>query len=98
MAAYVIANFHVTDPEAFAAYAAAAPATVEAHGGAYLARGGETELWEGEASLGRVVILRFPNVEAAHTWYNSAEYAQLRDLRLRAAHGPLIVTVGAEPS
>lgn len=96
MPAYVIANLDVTDPEAFAAYVAAAPATVEAHGGEYLARGGASELWEGDLSVKRVILVRFPSVEAARSWYHSDEYAQLRELRMRAAQGPLIITAGVD--
>ena len=99
MPAYVIANFDVSDPEAFAAYVAAAPGTVRAHGGEYLARGGDSESWEGDLTVKRVVVLRFPSLEAARRWYDSREYAHLRELRRRAAHGPLIVTEGlTDPS
>ena len=39
MAAYVIAILEVTDPEAYERYKAAAPATIAAAGGRYVARG-----------------------------------------------------------
>ncbi len=43
MAAYVIANARVTDPDHYQEYASQVPRTIERHGGRYLARGGEVE-------------------------------------------------------
>ncbi len=96
MSGYIIANLEVTDPEGFAGYAGKAPATIAAHGGEYLARGGAAELMEGDLPVGRVVVIRFPSVEAARTWYHSPEYQALREIRLRAARGPLIITAGLD--
>ena len=96
MSAYVFANFDVTDTEAFADYVAHAPATVAAHGGEYLARGGTSQAWEGDLPVRRVVILRFSSVEHAQAWYHSPEYRDLRDRRQRAATGPLILTAGLD--
>jgi len=93
---YLIGSFEVTDPELYADYARQAPATVAAHGGEYLARGGATELLEGEPHGKRQVIIRFPSMAAARAWYNSPEYVPLRALRNRAAHGPLLFTVGTD--
>jgi uncharacterized protein (DUF1330 family) len=96
MSAYIIANFEVTDREGFARYVESAPATVAAYGGEYLARGGVTELLEGELLTGRVVVVRFPSTKAAMAWYRSPEYASLREVRLRAARGPLLITAGLD--
>ena len=43
MAAYVIADVNVTNPELFKKYSEQVPATVEQYGGKYLIRGGEVE-------------------------------------------------------
>ena len=43
MAAYVLINITITDPERYAGYAALAPGTVAQYGGRYLARGGSAE-------------------------------------------------------
>ena len=67
MSGYIIANLEVTDPEGFAGYAGKAPATIAAHGGEYLARGGAAELMEGDLPVGRVVVIRFPSAEVART-------------------------------
>ena len=41
MAAYWIANVHVTDAEAYGKYAAIATKAIAEHGGMFLARGGK---------------------------------------------------------
>ena len=48
MAAYVIANIQITDPDRYPEYASRVPQTIERHGGRYLARGGKVEVLEGE--------------------------------------------------
>ena len=48
MAAYVIADVNVTNPELFKKYSEQVPATVEQYGGKYLIRGGEVEKAEGD--------------------------------------------------
>lgn len=96
MSGYVITNFQVTDAELYASYAARASATIAAHGGEYLARGGATHTLEGEVPAGRVVVIRFPSVEAATAWYYSPEYAELRAIRQKAAHGSLFITTGLD--
>ncbi len=85
MAAYVIAQLEVTDPVAYERYRAAAPPTIAAAGGRYLARGGEITALEGRHDGRRVVLLEFPTVEAARAWYDGDAYRLARDLRAHSA-------------
>ena len=62
MAAYVIADVEVTDPELFAEYRELVEPTVNAFGGRYLARGGDTLLVEGDRSPNRTVIIEFDSM------------------------------------
>jgi uncharacterized protein (DUF1330 family) len=94
MPAYVVVNIRVKDPELYAEYARGAPATVERFGGRYLARGGAVEVREGSWSPERLVILEFPDVDAARRWYDSVEYQELLAIRTRAAEGELVITEG----
>ena len=94
MAAYVIADIEILDRELFEEYRRKVPATIAAHGGRYLTRGGATEVLEGSWSPRRCVILEFPDMEQFRAWWSSAEYAPLRELRLRAADSNLVVTQG----
>jgi uncharacterized protein (DUF1330 family) len=94
MAAYVIVNVSVTDPELYEQYAAGTPAAIERHGGRYLARGGVVEVREGSWSPERLVIVEFPDADAARAWYESNEYQELLGIRRRAADSELVITEG----
>lgn len=94
MAAYVIVEVNVTDPQLFAEYAKGVPATIAAYGGKYLVRGGATQTKEGAWAPKRVVLLEFPSIDQARKWYDSAEYKPLLAMRLTAASAKLIFVEG----
>ena len=94
MAAYVIANIHVTDAERYEAYKVQAAASIAEHGGRYLARGGKHEVLEGHWSPHRLVILEFDTYEAAIAWYESQEYDAPKDLRQKIAVSEIVVVDG----
>ena len=71
--AYWVAHVTVTDEEAYARYAALATKAIEAHGGRFLARGGQAIQKEGRAHP-RNVVSEFPSLEAANACYESAAY------------------------
>lgn len=98
MAAYVIADVEVTDPAAYEGYRQAVGATIAAHGGRYLARGGATDVVEGAWQPKRLVILEFPTLARAREWYASAAYAPLRALRGRAAVSNIVFAEGLPPA
>lgn len=94
MAAYVIYQATVNDPERYEEYKQAAAASVAAAGGRYLARGGEIEGLEGDAPHGRVVILEFPDRRRAHDWYHGGTYEAARSLRAGAAEAQMFIVDG----
>ena len=94
MAAYVIADIDGLDQKLFEEYRQKVPATIAAHGGRYLARGGATEVLEGSWSPRRCVILEFPDMERFRAWWTSPEYVPLRALRQQATKSHLLVTQG----
>ena len=96
MPAYLIARIHVTDPEKYRAYMALSPAAIEKYGGRFLARGGEIATLEGEPEERRVVIVEFPSLEAARTFYDSPEYREARAAREGAAEAQFFVVEGLE--
>jgi uncharacterized protein (DUF1330 family) len=73
--AYLIVEMHVTDPEQYKQYMAAAPAAVKAYGGEYLVRGGKHEALEGDWQPHRIALLRFPSYEQAKAFYADSDYA-----------------------
>lgn len=84
MPGYVIADVDVADPEKYKGYTALSPAAAAKHGGKFLARGGEVAVLEGGWTPGRLVVLEFPDLAAARTFYASAEYAEARAKRAGA--------------
>jgi uncharacterized protein (DUF1330 family) len=94
--AYVIVDMDVTDPARYAAdYVPLSGPAVEAAGGHYLARGGTTEVLEGDRQPHRTVIIEFPSFDAAKAWYDSPAYREARAAREGAAVGSFIVVEGA---
>jgi uncharacterized protein (DUF1330 family) len=94
MAAYVIADIEVTDPEGNAEYRALAGPTVAAHGGKYIVRGGTVETLEGDWHPSRFVIVEFPSMERARAWYTSPEYQEALKVRQRTANSKFILVEG----
>ena len=97
MAAYVIAEVNVTDPQLFAEYGKGVPGTIAAYGGRYVVRGGKTEPKEGGWEPKRVVVLEFPSMDQARKWYHSAEYKPLLEMRFKAASSKMIFVEGYAP-
>jgi len=90
---YVITRVDVTNPEAYALYAAAATRVIAAHGGRALARGGRYEALEGTARA-RNVVLEFDSYEAARAYFDSADYQAARALREGAAEMEMVLVEG----
>lgn len=94
MAGYVIAMVDIKDPVRYEDYRRQVLETITAHGGRFLARGGRTDLLEGEWSPKRVVIVEFPSLDHAKAWWASAEYAGPKALRQATSVGTLIAIEG----
>ena len=95
MAAYLIADVDVLDQEAYAAYGAQAPSTLEAYGGRFLVRGGASETLEGDWQPHRTVVLEFQDMDTLKRWYDSEAYAAIKGIRLRAASASVMAVEGA---
>jgi uncharacterized protein (DUF1330 family) len=94
MTAYVIVDINVTDPVRYEDYKKLAAPTVEMYGGKYIARGGKTEVLEGDWAPTRLVILQFENMEQAKNWHDSVEYSEPRSLRHETAISKMVVIDG----
>ncbi len=94
MSAYVIVDINVSDPTGYEEYKKLAPPSIAAYGGKYLARGGKTEVLEGNWSPNRLVILEFPSFVRAKEWLASPEYGAARALRHEAATSNMVVIEG----
>jgi uncharacterized protein (DUF1330 family) len=96
MPAYVIVETDIHDPERYEQYKAASPAAVAGGGGRFIARGGELAVLEGDWNPGRLVILEFPDLEAAKAWYASESYQQAKALREGAARLNMVAVEGID--
>lgn len=94
MSAYIIGTVTITDPSWVESYIPAVQAQVESHGGRYLARSTEIEKLEGDATPTVSVIVEFPSLDAARTWYNSSEYAPYLKARQAGSKGTLLLMDG----
>ena len=94
MAAYVIVDISVHDPQVYETYKRLAPTSIATYGGRYLARGGATQVLEGTWTPNRLVILEFPTAEQARSWWASAEYAEAKALRHASASATLVLVEG----
>ena len=91
---YVIAYVEVTNPTQYEEYKKWSTEAMKAHGAEVCVRGGKVEVLEGDWNPQRLVILKFPNVEAAKTFNDSPEYGKARAARQGAAIMRMIVVEG----
>ncbi len=94
MAAYILVQIDVHDPEGFARYRSMVPASIEAYGGRFIVRGGELETLEGSWRPARLASLEFPDAARARAWWASPEYAEAKALRLATARSEMLLATG----
>ncbi|MBU1106717.1 MAG: DUF1330 domain-containing protein [Candidatus Riflebacteria bacterium] len=94
MAAYVILDIDIKDPAGYEDYKKRGAATLQKYGGKPLARGGKTEILEGDWNPPRVVMIEFKSLEDAKLWYNSPEYSEAKKLRQKSAETNVILFEG----
>lgn len=90
MAAYIIAQMTVKNPEKWAEYRSKVPATIAKSGGEVVFRGRRVAVLSGDFPYTDAVVIRFPSMDAITAWYNSAEYQALIPIRQKGADMVLI--------
>lgn len=100
-AAYLIYRADVRDLEAYKHnYMDVTTALIKQFGGRWLARGGKITTLEGSDTanqdliLQRMVLIEFPNMDAAKAFFHSEEYQEARQQRLSIATAELTVLEG----
>jgi uncharacterized protein (DUF1330 family) len=97
MAAYALA--HLRTPQInddVLRYIETIQGTLDPFGGRFLVHGAEVEVREGPWP-GTVVIIEFPDVEAARGWYESPAYQEILPLRTDHIEGEAIIVDGVAP-
>jgi len=95
MAAYLIVDTLLENPDLYEEYKLKAKPLIEKFGGEYLARGGnmlvrEADLW----SPSRLVLIRFADARTANLCLDSAEYQQILPISKKSAKRTAIVLEG----
>lgn len=94
MAAYLIADVKITDPEKFKDYGSLVPETVEKYEGKYLIRGGDYGVMEGNWNPQRLVVIEFKSMELLKEWYHSEAYSGPMSIRHLSADTNLLFVEG----
>jgi uncharacterized protein (DUF1330 family) len=77
-------------------YMARAHASILAHGGRYIARGGAVDVLEGEWRPERLVLLEFPTREAARGWWDSHDYQEAAGIRRATSTAEIVLLEGLD--
>jgi uncharacterized protein (DUF1330 family) len=91
MSAYVIVDTLIENADKYEEYKLRAKPIAEKYGGVYRVRGGdmdvlETDLW---------TPIEFPDMDSAHAFVDSEEYAPVKPLRRQNARCTLAILEGA---
>ena len=94
MAYYLLISAEITDTDKYAGYREAVTPLITHFGGRYLVRGGDAEAFAGEYDGKRLVVLEFESKQAARTFWDSPEYAEVSKLREGASTGNVVGVEG----
>ena len=92
--AYLIASVTVTHPDQYEEYKKWSTAAMLAHGAEVCIRGGTVQVVEGDWAPDRLVLLKFPSLEAARAFEASPEYGKARAARQGAAIMRMVIAEG----
>ena len=92
--AYLLAHVQVTNAVQYEAYKALSMHAMQTHHAEICVRGGAVEVLEGDWTPERVVLLKFPSLEAARAFYDSPEYSLARLARQGAAEMRMVLIQG----
>ena len=94
MSAYVIVDVEITDANLYGQFIEQVTATVEAHGGKFVVRGGAFETILGDWTPRRLAVLEFGSLQQVRTWLESPEYTALDDIRSRSSNVNMVIVEG----
>ena len=92
---YLIANIRVHDKEVFEKFKLMSTPLISDYGGKLLVRTPEVDRREGDVT-GLVVMLEFPNIEMARTFYESESYTAAKLVREGGSSTDLCLVEGLE--
>ena len=92
---YLIANIRIHDKEVFEKFKLMSTPLISEYGGKLLVRTPEVDRREGDVT-GLVVMLEFPNIEMARTFYESESYTAAKLVREGGSSTDLCLVEGLE--
>lgn len=94
MAAYLIANIDVQDPEGYAGYIQLFRPIFEKYNGRIIVSNSQVEVKEGAWSPKRLVILEFASIEIARQFYDSPQYQEAKAIREKYSRADFLLVEG----
>ncbi len=95
MSAYLVVDTAIENEQEYEKYKALARPIAESYGGVYRARGGDMDVLESDLwTPTRMVIVEFPDMQAARAFVDSEEYAPVKRLRHDNARCTLAILDG----
>ena len=96
MTAYAMSHIRSIDQNAeVVEYLLKIDATLPAYGGRFLVHGEVPEVLDGDFP-GVLVVIEFPDVDAARRWYASDGYQEIVDFRIRNSEGGAFIVNGVD--
>lgn len=96
MTAYALAHLHdVRMGPAIVEYLEKIDATLRPFGGRFVVHGGRLDVLEGDWP-GDLVVIAFPDRDAAHRWYRSPAYQAILPLRTENARCDTLIAGGVD--
>ena len=89
--AYMFIGIDIHDEAGMAKYVEGAPPILASYGGQILAVDNNAELLDGQYKRERMVLLGFPSLQQARTFWASAEYQPMKVLRERSSEQDCIL-------
>jgi uncharacterized protein (DUF1330 family) len=85
MSAYCLfENLEISDLALLETYKTRVAPLVQRHGGRYVVLGGNARRVEGDWTPPYLVMIEFPDLAHATAWYESPDYAEVKQLRVAA--------------
>jgi uncharacterized protein (DUF1330 family) len=88
---YIIAQINISDRGEYQKYLDGYDDIFGKYKGMVVTVDEDPVILEGEWPYGRTVLIRFPSEEEARRWFDSEEYTRLKQHRLAASEGNIIM-------
>ncbi len=98
MSAFLVADVSPSDMQAYkeSGYLEEVPKIAARYGGVYRARGGKTQILEGDWQPKRLVVIEFPGWDQLMAFYDCEEYQPYKTIRQRLTQSHIVALEGID--